>query len=140
MSSEDIYLDPAVVGRSAAEMTAAADDLSEAWQRFGLTAGHYHAIQPWGNDTAGQSFNEQYLGGKDHLALGVIEATGSMVTMVGTLGPNLKAYVENTIDADEMIARWFDVSGADGPSGSHSGGPTESPDGNGMTPGRPTLA
>lgn len=101
------YLDPGAVIDGARRLTAAGDTLAATWQSVVARIEALHGDTPWGTDEPGTEFNKNYLAGDEPPATATLTAGGTLVERLASLGPSIREGAEGTVQADEVVASWY---------------------------------
>jgi len=107
-------LDPESAGDGARRLTVAGDAAQGAWTSAAARIEALHGGKPWGNDAAGQQFDQSYFQDGEGPGAGSFvgpgdKGGGTHVKRLAELGPGVTQMVNRTTTDDELVASWFRV-------------------------------
>jgi hypothetical protein len=94
-------LEPEGARSGATRITQAADTLHSRWGTIRGQIEALHGQHPWGNDEAGNAFNEKYSqGGQGSPAGKTIEGSNALIDAMKRVGPAVTQAVNTTVATD----------------------------------------
>jgi hypothetical protein len=96
---------------SAKTLTLAGDHLWTKWIDLLGKISDANGRRPWGDDDPGKEFNKNYLGGQAP-AKQVLDGLMKIMPRYYGLGQDVTDAVNQTVDTDELIAKWFEPKSA----------------------------
>ena len=103
--SFETRLEPEGARSGATRITGAANTLHGSWSRLKGQIEGLHAAKPWGDDEAGNAFNEHYSAtGDASPALQTIAGATELIGAMKRVGPAVTTAVNNTVSTDSNNA------------------------------------